>query len=115
MCLSSILTPWPGNSLNVEKDCFNYRLSSAHVYIEQSFGVIVGRWSVFWRPVKCIVEKNAIFFAVCCKLHNFIIDDEHAFKIPSPMGADSGYHTKRADCISHLQDEFDIYESFHRI
>jgi hypothetical protein len=43
ICEGRMLTPWPGRSLPQEHDCFNYWLSSAKFYIEQAFGMSIGR------------------------------------------------------------------------
>ena len=112
--MNRLLTPWPGKALSVAKDCFNYWQSSARINIEQSLGMLVGRWGVFWRPLKCTVAKNATIISVCCKLHNFIIDTKDNVDIPVPSSADVGHHTEPEDRHVYLQDDCDLNESLHR-
>ena len=71
-----VITPFSGRALPVWKDSFNFYLSSALIFVEQAFGMIVGRWGVFWPPMKCDLKKATLIIQVCCKLHNFIIDRE---------------------------------------
>jgi hypothetical protein len=39
------------------------------------FGKVVGRFGVLWSPMKCSIVKAARIVVVCCKLHNFIIEE----------------------------------------
>jgi DDE superfamily endonuclease len=82
-CSDRILTPWPGRALQIEKDCFNFWLSSARIVIEQSFGMLVGRWGMFWQPLRCNIVKASRIAMVCVKLHNFFIDRE-SLAVPEP-------------------------------
>ena len=104
MCMKRLLTPCPGRSLSISKDCSNYWQSSARIYIEQAFGILVSRWGVFWRPLLCTLEKNANVIVVCCKLHNFIVDNcNDDMNLPPPSGLDNAHHTLPADIHVYLQ------------
>lgn len=46
-----VLTPWPGRNLPWERDSFNYYQSSARIFVEQTFGQLVGRWGILWKPI----------------------------------------------------------------
>lgn len=59
------------------------------------------------------MTKNATIFAVCCKLHNFIIDNEQTLHIPLPSQASIGHHTEPKDRKLYLQDDFDLSKALH--
>jgi hypothetical protein len=68
------LTPFRGRRLDVRKDTFNYYLSLHRQVVERAFGMLVGRWGVFWRPLRVAFERIPLLIAVCCKLHNVCVD-----------------------------------------
>ena len=47
VCTDKIICPWPGKNLSDEKECFNYWKSSARIFIEQEFNMLVARWGIF--------------------------------------------------------------------
>lgn len=112
-CMNRPLTPCPGRHLLVAKDCFNYWQSSARIFIEQAFGILVPRWDVLWRPLSCTLHQNTQVVVVCCKLHNFIMDNNGGLEAPAPSGWDANNHTEEADRQIRLQDECDLDESLH--
>jgi DDE superfamily endonuclease len=69
-----VLTPYAG-ILTKRQDSFNYYLSSLRILVEQVFGVIVGCFGALWSPMRCTLVKAARIVVVCCKLHNFIIEE----------------------------------------
>jgi hypothetical protein len=113
VCGERVITPWPGRSLPVEKDCFNYWHSSARIHIEQAFGMLVGRWGVFWRPLRTTVDKAGQIVLLCMKLHNFVLDSGD-MGIPAPCAADTSGHTHDPDYEVHEQDQADTQEALHR-
>lgn len=104
ICNHRIVCPWPGKNLPVEKDCFNYWQSSARIHIEQAFGMLVARWGIFWRPLRVRLSKAAKIVAVCCKLHNFILDNTNTITVPNPSGLDNSCNNEPIDQDIHLQD-----------
>jgi hypothetical protein len=50
-------------------------LSSPRILVEQVFDVIAVRFGVLWLPMRCTLVKAARIVVVCCKLHNFIIEE----------------------------------------
>jgi DDE superfamily endonuclease len=54
-----ILAPWRGRGLSIEKDAFNYFRSSARIFIEQAFGVLIARWGILWRLLRVGTAKAA--------------------------------------------------------
>lgn len=113
-CMNRLLTPWPGRNLIVARDFFNYWLSSARINIEQRFGMLVERWGVLWRPLRCSLTKNAKLVFVSCKLHNFIIDSNEPLQVPYPSRVDIRNHTDPEDRQVYLQDDCDLEEEMHR-
>ena len=70
--LNRLLTSLLGKALSIVKDCFNYRQSIARIHNERSFGILVGRWGMFWRPLKCTVAKNAVVTWVSTHLFQIV-------------------------------------------
>lgn len=58
----------------MEKDAFNFLLSRQRQVIERAFGLLVGRFGVFWRPLRMKMSHIPLVIRVCCKLHNICID-----------------------------------------
>lgn len=75
LCSSVVLTPWPGKSLPIAKDCFNCWLSSARRIIEQAFSVLVAGWGILWRKLRESLGKASQAKIVCCNLRNFIVEN----------------------------------------
>jgi hypothetical protein len=70
-----ILTPYSGRGLDPQKDSFNYHLSSYRIFVEQVFGIIVSHFGILWSPMRCSVEKAALIVVVCCRIHNFSLQN----------------------------------------
>ena len=62
-CTNQELSPWKGKSLSVEKDAFNYYLSLHRQVVERAFGLLVGRWGIFWRPLRFSTHVNCTICA----------------------------------------------------
>jgi hypothetical protein len=75
-CRDQELSPWKGKNLPQEKDTFNYYLSLHRQCVERSFGLLVGKWGIFWRPLRFSPEVNGRVITVCCKLHNLCLESE---------------------------------------
>ena len=72
-----LLKPYQDNGhLTCTQRCFNYRLSSARVAIEQAFGLLKGRF----RRLKLLDTKSiktAVDTIICCVFHNIcLINDD---------------------------------------
>lgn len=73
-CTGQEISPWKGKKLSTEKDTFNYYLSLHRQCVERAFGLLVGRWGIFWRPLRFGLQRNSQVISVCCKLHNLCTD-----------------------------------------
>jgi hypothetical protein len=71
---SQLLLPWSGRGLQVWKDSFNFHLSSMRQCIERAFSLLVERWGIFWRPLRCAYRRWTLVCTVAAKLHNYAID-----------------------------------------
>jgi hypothetical protein len=48
-----LLVPYPGrHNLGSKEDTFNFYLSQLRVRVENCFAQLVGRWGIFWRPLR---------------------------------------------------------------
>lgn len=84
---------------------------------EQAFGMLIGRWGVFWRPLGLSAGKVAMLVSVCCKIQNYIIyfkNDEGMADDAAMSNIDSAHHSEAADTGVHLQDECDTDDNLHR-
>lgn len=73
-CTDQFLVPWSGRGLPLDKDSFNFHLSSMRQCIERAFALLTNRWGVFWRPLVCAQHKWTLVCTVAAKLHNYCID-----------------------------------------
>ena len=44
--------------------------------MERAFGMLVGKWGIFWQPLWFSPEINGYFITVCCKLHNLCLENK---------------------------------------
>ena len=79
---NSLLTPWSGRSLSLEKDSFNYHLSSMRQCIERAFGMMMKRWGIFHRRLNFRADKWGLVVVIAAQLHNFCI--VHGAGVPPP-------------------------------
>jgi len=84
----NLLAPWPGQELHEEEDAFNFYLSHLRQTIEQSFGMLNGRWGVLWRPIQLSLKSCRPLVGALMKLQNFIIDSLHVDQV-LPRASDS--------------------------
>ena len=77
-----LLTPFSGNqTLIKENDTFNFLLSQLRIKIEQSFGIMVGRWQILKRPLQLKLSNVPPLVHACMRLHNFIINENDTFVV----------------------------------
>ncbi len=79
-CKDGIVTPWSSTSLRDEdreifRDGFNFYLSSMRIRVEQSFGILVARWGILWRPLRVSPRQLTQVDSCCIRLHNFCIEE----------------------------------------
>jgi hypothetical protein len=57
-----------------EDDDFDYYQSSSRMPIECSFGILVRRWGILWRPLEMRFDRRAAVAGACMRLHNLCIN-----------------------------------------
>jgi hypothetical protein len=67
------LSPWRGKGLSEDKDVFNYYLSLHRQVIERSFGLLVQRWGILWRPLRVALVKVPVIITALLRLHNICV------------------------------------------
>ena len=73
-CTESVLTPWSGRDLPVDKDAFNFFLSSSRIHIEQSFGMLVARFGILRRAIETHYARVPKLIMALLRLHNVCVD-----------------------------------------
>jgi len=80
------LTPWPCRRLLWERDAFNYWQSSPQIFVEQTFGQLVGQWGILWKPMRFLFPVTKTL-RVCAKIHNILIDRDSC-SLVDPLESD---------------------------
>jgi len=101
-----VLTPWPGRLLLWERDAFNYWQSSSRIFVEQTFGQLVGRWGILWKPMRFPLPVVTKTLRVCAKIHNFLIDRDSC-SLVDPLESDIAGGSGEV----HLQGDCDMDEA----
>ena len=68
-----IFTPYIGN-VSAEESVFSFYHSSIRMCIECSFGILVGRWGILWKPLRVPLHRAPVVIEACMTLHNLCID-----------------------------------------
>ncbi len=90
-----LLAPYPGKSLEGREDTFNYYQSQLRIRIEMAFARLVGRWGVFWRPLRIPLRDRSTLILATMKLHNYCIDEREANGLPNyPNGTPAPPHVR---------------------
>jgi len=115
---SRVLISYSGNSLSQKQDSFNYFLSSCRIVVEQCFGMLFGKFGIFWSPLRHPVQKCTLIIAAC-SLHNLIIERSgiKAYDIEEE-GDMNGTLNIDSEPVVHVQDllhmEFDLVRGRHQ-
>jgi len=97
-----VLTPWPGKNLSWDKESFNYWHSSSRMFAEQVFGQIVGRWGIFWRPLRFPLAVCSKILRVAVKMHNCLTDRRSP--CVEDLGVDYATCVSGEDILRHQRD-----------
>lgn len=74
-CSDRVLCPFPGRRLEVYEDSFNYHQSQVRMAIERSFGILVARWGILWRPLRTSLQQSVQIIRACMLLHTYCVDE----------------------------------------
>ena len=62
----------PGGTENL--DAYDFVQSSQRMPIECTFGMLVRRWGVVWRPISCRFDRRAPLVGTLMRLHNVCVE-----------------------------------------
>uniref|UniRef100_A0A667XNS7 DDE Tnp4 domain-containing protein n=1 Tax=Myripristis murdjan TaxID=586833 RepID=A0A667XNS7_9TELE len=68
----NLMRPYPAKGLSTEQRIFNYRISRAHLFVENAFGILSSQWRLYRRAIKICPEVAEACVKATCVLHNFI-------------------------------------------
>ena len=74
-----MLKPYPRIDGDIEKRVFDYRFSSAHRIIENSFGILAARFRMFRRPINAQVETACSITKAFVTLHICLMKSQCIF------------------------------------
>jgi hypothetical protein len=86
--IQQILTPFIGNQ-TADESVFSFCHSSLRMCMECSFGILVARWGILWKPLRMPLNQAPRVVEVCVCLHNVMIDRGVAQEI-HPVSSKSG-------------------------
>ncbi|XKL62478.1 hypothetical protein PGB90_002311 [Kerria lacca] len=69
---STVMRPYGGKYLSVNKRIFNYRLTRARRFIECLFGILTNKWRIFHRPLNVNLDLANDIIKAGVILHNFV-------------------------------------------
>jgi DDE superfamily endonuclease len=80
VCSNYILTPFSKSQihdgeLGPRRDAYNFYQSSHRIHVEQSFGLLVARFGILWKPIRFPLPIAPRILAACMRVHNFCIDN----------------------------------------
>jgi hypothetical protein len=69
-----MLTPFcKSDGMNAERDNYNFYLSQLRIRIEMAFGLLVGKWRIFKRPLEVTLRNCHRIIVGAMILHNFCL------------------------------------------
>ena len=75
-----LLAPWPKRAFHGEDgvyaDSFNFYQSSHRIDVGKSFGILLRRWGLFWKPVQYHINDVLPILSAAMRLHNFCIEND---------------------------------------
>ena len=95
---SFIIPPYALTEARTSEDDFNFFHSSARITVECAFGEINMRWDIFWKPLRCSVDKATIIIEGAMRLHIFLVEYRDANLPPSDISVEQRIFND--DCIN---------------
>lgn len=78
VCTAHMLTPFTrAETTDIHRDAYNFYLSQLRIRIEMSFGLLVGRWQIFTRPLVVALDKVPCLVQAAAWLHNFVQNERY--------------------------------------
>jgi len=73
VCSETLLTPFSGvDKEDPSKDAFNFYLSQRRIHIEQTFGLMTGKWRILRQPLQMHLKMLGKYL---CVLQGYIISE----------------------------------------
>lgn len=88
--------PGKGKTLTEEERIFNYRLSRARRCVENSFGILTGKWLCLSRTMFCGPDRAQKIISTCCILHNYLLINSRETYCPKVY---ADYYNEKGDLI----------------
>lgn len=78
--LTWVMKPYPiSNDMSLAQSNFNYRLSSARMTVENSFGRLKGRWRILLTRADLSLENMKCVIKACLILHNLCETEDETY------------------------------------
>lgn len=74
--LNFALKPYGERNSDIEKECFNNRLSKARKTVECAFRILCAKWRILPKPIETAVDTADNIVKYICDLHNTILSFE---------------------------------------
>eukprot|EP00960_Hanusia_phi_P063091 765364-Hanusia_phi.AAC.1 len=100
-----ILTPFDLQYANTSTDnhrLFNLSFSSLRSKIECAWGLLINRFGIFWRPIRCKIVVAVQIVAVCMALHNLCLEYNRADNI---LGTYDGPESEMEDSSGRIRND----------
>ena len=78
-----------------DESVFSFYHSSLRMCVECSFGILVARWGILWKPLKVSLRQAPKIVGTCMCLHNVMMDRCVPQEIRPPVYSKSGRVTYR--------------------
>lgn len=75
-----ILCPYDNTKAGSQEDNYNFFQSSQRIHIECTFGEIISRFGIFWRPLEGSLSQHKYTIEACFRIHNLIVNDREEMK-----------------------------------
>jgi len=76
VCSRTLITPFSGvEKDDPAKDSFNFYLSQLILHIEQTFGLMTGKWRIIRQPLQMSLKNVGKIFMCITRPHNFCINE----------------------------------------
>ena len=74
VCSETLLTPFSGiEKDDPSKDALNFYLSQLRICIEQTFGLMIGKWRILCQPLQMSLKNVGKVFMCITRLYNYCI------------------------------------------
>lgn len=98
------MKPYTHNKLTDTQAYYNYRHSSARMIVEQTIGLLKGRFRILLSTNESLIQTVNVIMMACCILHNMCIVREVTFKYECILAR------KDIHILENNEDDVDVVE-----